>query len=292
MSKMQKEIEKTLNNNVELIESKRYNSEDPSVTIEKSDDIQTIITKILTSERTGAPLRIGAEILNPAEDLALRNFSRGVRSVNTWQFKNALTYFNEAANLARNTALQQRINLYKQLNKLLEAIIQTDSDRILKSKGSFFDDVMDSIMKYDKLTHLEQQHYRLAVDALYGIACQLVEGNIKVKTQQLLARCVISLSNREYLAAYIWLYKIYLLNKDEFDKVAASDEILKTALTTLKLYLEIETELREIAEDLPTMASAYDLQTIFSDHLSLIYDIYFLDETNSNFSFQLYRENQ
>jgi len=289
MSEKQKEILIAVKENVEKIESERYNSEDPVVTISKNDSHQEVIVKLLTSERTGAPLILDKETLYPAEDLAKRNFSNGVRTLNSWQFRKSSSHFTDAANLARDLVLQQRINLYKQLHSLLKSAVLTSPDKIVKSKGKLFAEVLNSLKKYDKLSEDEQYYYQRAIDSLYGIAVLLVEGDKKTRTQQLYARCTISLGNREYLAANIWLYKIYLLNKDAFDSITNSDKILQKALKSLQLFVEVETGVKEFVEDLPTMASAFDLQTIFADHLKTIFDVEFVAETKKDFSFQQYR---
>ncbi len=291
MSDLQKTILDSVKENIEIIESERYNSKDPIVTINKDDSPEQIMIKLITSERTGAPLKFGKETLNPAEDLAKRNYNNGIRTLNSWQFRTSDKYFSDAAKTARDLQLQQRINLYKQLHNLLKSVIQTSPERIVKSKGAFFDEVVKLISKYDKLSAAEQNYYRKQVDSLYELAHQLKGEEKEIRTQQLLAKCSIALYNQEYLAAYIWLYKIFLLNKETFDTIASGDEILRKALKTLHQYLEAETGLKDI-EDLPTMASAFDLQTIFIDHLSIIYDVEFMVETKEKFSFPVYRENQ
>lgn len=291
MSDLQKTILDTVKENIEIIESERYNSKDPIVTINKDDSPEQIMIKLITSERTGAPLKFGKETLNPAEDLARRNYNNGIRTLNSWQFRNSDKYFSDAAKTARDLQLQQRINLYKQLHNLLKSVIQTSPDRIVKSKGAFFEEVVKLISKYDKLNAAEQNYYRKQVDSLYELAHQLKGEEREIRTQHLLTKCSIALYNQEYLAAYIWLYKIYLLNKESFDTIASGDEILRKALKTLHQYLEAETGLKDV-EDLPTMASAFDLQTIFIDHLSIIYDVEFMVETKEKFSFPVYRENQ
>ncbi len=291
MSDLQKKIQDSVKENIEIIESERYNSKDPIVTINKDDSPEQIMIKLITSERTGAPLKFGKETLNPAEDLAKRNYNNGIRTLNSWQFRTSDKYFSDAAKTARDLQLQQQINLYKQLHNLLKSVIQTSPERIVKSKGAFFDEVVKLISKYDKLSAAEQNYYRKQVDSLYELAHQLKGEEKEIRTQQLLAKCSIALYNQEYLAAYIWLYKIYLLNKETFDTIASGDEILRKALKMLHQYLEAETGLKDI-EDLPTMASAFDLQTIFIDHLSIIYDVEFMVETKEKFSFPVYRENQ
>ncbi len=291
MTDKQAFILNSLKDKIELIETERYNSKDPLVNITEKDSIDDVIIKLLTAERTGAPLKIGKEILNPAEDLAIRNFDSGVRSLNNWQFKSSNQLFNEAAEKANDRKLQQRINLFKQLTNLLQKVIQVQPEKALKSSQSIFDDILTSIAKYDQLDDPEKHFYRQAIDSVYGVICQLNDDDKETKTHQLIARSSISLSNKEYLAAYIWLYKIYLLNKEMFDNLASDDEILKTALANLKLYLENETELGvNKIDDLPTMASAYDLQTIFIDHLTTIYDVEFFEKTSSIFAFKSYRE--
>ncbi|NHJ04501.1 MAG: hypothetical protein EAX90_06735 [Candidatus Heimdallarchaeota archaeon] len=291
MGEKEEKIKTAIKEYTEIIESERYNSEDPIIQVEKSDTQEQVIIKILTSERTGAPLKLEGEIVNTAEDLATKNFANGIRTLNSWQFRRSATYLSDAANLARDQILQQRINLYKQLSDLLKSTIRIAPERIIKSKGRFFEEVSKLISKYDKLSKEEQNYYRKAINSLYGIACELENGDLKTLSQQLFARCTISLFNQEYLASYIWLYKIFLLNKEEFDKLAEKDEILKKALESLKLYIEVETGLREYLDDLPSMASAFDLQTIFADHLNTIFDIDFLPNTKEKFSFPIYREN-
>lgn len=291
MGEKEQKIRNAIKDYTEIIESKRYNSEDPIIQVEKNDSQEQVIIKILTSERTGAPLKFEGEIVNTAEDLATKNFANGIRTLNSWQFRRSATYLSDAANLARDQILQQRINLYKQLSDLLKSTIRIAPERIIKSKGRFFEEVIKLISKYDKLSKDEQNYYRKAINSLYSIACDLENGDLKTLTQQLFARCTISLFNQEYLASYIWLYKIFQLNKEEFDKLAEKDEILKKALESLKLFIEIETGLREYLDDLPSMASAFDLQTIFADHLNTIFDIDFIPKTKEKFSFPIYREN-
>ena len=289
MSEKQKEILDAVKENIEKIESERYNSEDPVVSIEKSDSQLEVIKKLLTSERTGAPLILEKETLNPAEDLAKKNFSNGIRTLNSWRFRKSSTHFTEAANLTRDVVLQQRINLYKQLHSLLQSVILISPERIIKSKGNLFAEVVNSLEKYDKFSEDERYYYQRAIDSLYGVAGLLSDDDKKAKTQQLFVRCTISLSNREYLAANIWLYKIYRLNKEAFDALAAKDKVLTKALESLQLFVEVETGVKEIVEDLPTMASAFDLQTIFADHLNTIFDVEFVAETKKDFSFLQYR---
>ncbi|HUU79019.1 MAG TPA: hypothetical protein VMX55_11790 [candidate division Zixibacteria bacterium] len=291
MGEKEQKIKTAVKDYTEIIESERYNSEDPIIQVEKNDNQEQVIIKILTSERTGAPLKIEGEIVNTAEDLASKNFANGIRTLNSWQFRRSAVYLSDAANLARDQILQQRINLYKQLSDLLKSTIRIAPERIIKSKGRFFEEVLKLISKYDKLSKDEQNYYRKAINSLYGIAFGLENGDLKTLTQQLFARCTISLFNQEYLASYIWLYKIFLLNKEEFDKLAEKDEILKKALDVLKLYIEVETGLREYLDDLPSMASAFDLQTIFADYLNTIFDINFISDTKEKFSFPIYREN-
>ncbi len=281
-----------MKNNIEIIESERYNSKDPIITLEENDSHEEIIIKLLASERTGAPLKYKKEFLDPAADLALSNFRKGVSTINSWQFKKSENHLTQAADTVHDQILQQRINLYKQLRKLMVSVVQTSPERIVKSKGKFFEDIVNSIPKYDKLSLSEQNYYRKSIDNLYKIAEQLQDENAEIRTQQQLARCSISLLNREYLAAYIWLFKIYLLNKEIFDNIAETDEVLDKALKLLRLYLEHGTGLKEQMEKIPTMASAFALKTIFIDHLSAIYDVEFLEETKKNFSFSIFRENK
>jgi len=286
MSEKQKIILDAVEGKIEVIETERYNSKDPIITLDPKDSTDDIIIKLLTSERTGAPLQYGKELLNPAEDLAKKNFRSGVRNVNSWQFKRSTEYLDEAARVANDHVLQQRINLFKQLNNLLQKVLQTTPERVQKRTRNIFDDILSSLGKYDKLSTDEQQYYKQAIDSLYTVVSQLNDNVTEILTQQLLARCSISLTNKEYLAAYIWLYKMYLLNKEVLDKIAADDKILEKALTNLNLYLESETGLKPAIEDLPIMASAFDLQTIFIDHLTAIYDIDFMTETKQNFRFK------
>ena len=288
----QKEIQNEIKNEIELIESERYNSKDPIVEIKEPKNPHHVIVKLLTSERTGAPLKLEKDILYPAEDLAKRNFSIGVSTLNSWQFRKSKDYLNDAANKAFNPILQQRVNLYKQFNKLLESIIKSTPEKSVKRTQSLFKDIIDSIKKYDKFSDNERLYYTRAVDSHYDFATQLDSDNIEIQTQQLLARCTISLTNKEYLAAYIWLYKIYLLNREMFDTIAGTDEILARAVTNLRTYLEIETGLKDNIDDLPKMASSFDLQTIFIDHLTEIFDTEFLETTKENLSFKQFRENQ
>ncbi|MHA1220195.1 MAG: hypothetical protein ACTSQB_00510 [Candidatus Heimdallarchaeota archaeon] len=289
MSEKQKIILDAVEGKIEVIETERYNSKDPIITLDPKDSTDDIIIKLLTSERTGAPLQYGKELLNPAEDLAKKNFRSGVRNVNSWQFKRSTEYLDEAARVANDHVLQQRINLFKQLNNLLQKVLQTTPERVQKRTRNIFDDILSSLGKYDKLSTDEQQYYKQAIDSLYTVVNQLNDNVTEILTQQLLARCSISLTNKEYLAAYIWLYKMYLLNKEVLDKIAADDKILEKALTNLKLYLESETGLKPAIEDLPVMASAFDLQTIFIDHLTAIYDIDFMTETKQNFRFKEFK---
>ncbi|MFW9924382.1 MAG: hypothetical protein ACFFDW_13955 [Candidatus Thorarchaeota archaeon] len=291
MSSIQKKILAAVKDNIETIESQRYNSEDPIINVNKNDSHEEVTIKILTSERTGAPLKMNGELINTAEKLAEENFASGVRALNSWQFKKCSNHLDDAANITRDPRLQQRINLYKQLHKILQATIRTSPERILKSQGNYFEELISLIPQYDKFELSEQNHYRKIVDSMYGLIVSLSEGDKKLLSEQLYARCTISLFNHEYLAAYIWIYKIYLINKDEFDKLAAKDEILHKALESLRKYLEIETGLTNQIEDSPTIASAYDLQTIFTDHLTSIFDVDFDADTKENYSFPAYREN-
>lgn len=276
---------------IEKIESERYNSKDPNIIITDSDTKEDVIIKVLTSERTGAQIKFKETPFNSTEDLARKNFYNGVRTLNSWLFKNSSKYFDEAANLERDPCWQQRINLYKQLHLLLKGLIRTSPDKIIRSKGRFFEEVLSLLSKYDQLSQQEINYYRKIINELYGIAVKLDEGDSKTRTQQLFIRCLVSLFNNEYLAAYIWLFKIYLLNKEKFDALAEKDEILKKAIETLRVYIEAETGLNEELEELPTIASAYDLQSIFNDHLTTIYDINFESDTKERFSLPAFRAN-
>jgi hypothetical protein len=289
MSKKQKEILDAVKDNIEVIESERYNSKDPVITIKTDDTKEEVIIKLITAERTGAPLKYGKEFLNPVEDIAVRSFNNGIRTLNSWMFKKSNEYFVESATKTNNQLLQQRVTLFKQLNKLLNQVAIAQPDKILKRTNSVFSDVISSIKKYDLFSKYEKEFYLKAVEKLNKIVVQLDEGDTEIKTQQLLCKVTISLANREYLAANIWLYRIYLLNKEIFDNLASDNEILKKALKNLQMYIENETGLKEHVE-LPTMASAYDLNTIFIDHLTSIYDKEFLEITKKNFSFSVYRE--
>ena len=290
MGEKQDKILTAVKDYVEIIESERYNSGDPFITIEKEDTQDDVIVKILTSERTGAPVKFEGELMNTAENTARRNFSNGIRTLNSWQFRSSDDYFREAANLARDLKMQQRINLFKQLSNLLYSVIHTNPERVIKSKGNYFDEVVSLLPKYDLLDREEQNHYRKKINSLYGFACELEKAEEKSLTQQLFARCSISLYHKEYLAAYIWLFKIYLINKGAFDEIANTDEVMQKALSTLTLYIEVETGLKETLEDLPTMASAYDLQSIFADHLTNIFDVEFEKETKMRLSFTEFRD--
>jgi hypothetical protein len=289
MSKKQKEILDAVNDEIEVIESKRYNSKDPIITIKTDDTKEEVIIKLITAERTGAPLKFGKEFLNPVEDIAIRSFNNGVRILNSWMFKKSNEYLVEAATKTNDQLLQQRVTLFKQLNNLLEQVIITQPNKVLKRTSSIFIDIISSIKKYDLFSKFEKEYYLKAVDSLNKIAKQLDEGDNEIKTQQLLCKVVISLANKEYLAANIWLYRIYLLHKEIFDNLASEDEVLNKALKSLQMYIENETGLKEHLE-LPTMASAYDLNTIFVDHLTSIYDKEFLEMTKKHFSFSVYRE--
>ena len=289
MNKKQHEILNEVKDKVEIIESARYNSEDPIIEINKADSQEMIMVKVLSSERTGAMIKFEGELINTAEKKAERLFGNGVRTLNSWQFRNSLKHFTESANLARSPLLQQRINLYKQLHSLLKATIRTAPERIIKSKGAFFEEVLDLLKKYDQFTQEEKNHYLRKIDALYGVCRDLEKDDAKTLTQQLFIRCSIALFNQEYLAAYIWLYRIYLLVQNQFDAIAENDKILKIALDNLKLYIEVETGLKQI-EDLPTMASAFDLQTVFADHLSNIFDVEYQKEVSMRFSIPVFRK--
>lgn len=290
MSKREEKILHAVDVYIEKIESERYNSNDPIITITKNDSHDEVIVNLLTSIRTGAKLQLHEDLINPAENEAERLFRGGASATNSWQFKKGSDRLSESAMLSRNPHTQQRINLYKQLNKLLSSFISTTPDKIVRIRGQFIQEIIQSIPKYDKFSVAEKNHYLNKINDFYKLAQQIQEGDLKLRTQQLLVRCSISLLNKEYLAAYIWLYKIYQLNKENFDSIAENDEILEIALKTLQLYLEIETELMNKVEDSPQIASAYDLQMIFIDHLTSIYDIEFFEDTIKNFNFPVYRD--
>ncbi|NHJ47451.1 MAG: hypothetical protein FK733_06675 [Asgard group archaeon] len=289
MSKKQKEILNAVKEETEIIESERYNSKDPIITIKPDDTQDETIIKLITAERTGAPLKYGKEFLNPVEDIAGRSFNNGVRILNSWLFKKSNDYLAEAAIKTNDQLLQQRITLFKQLSNLLDQVIAAQPDKVLKRTSKVFVDINSSIKKYDLFSKSEIQFYIKAVDSLQKIVVQLDEGDKELKTQQLLCKVSISLANKEYLAANIWLYRIYLLNKEIFDNLASDDKILSKALKNLQMHIENETGLKEHL-DMPTMASAFDLNTIFIDHLTSIYDKEFLEITKKNFSFSVYRE--
>ncbi|NHK31773.1 MAG: hypothetical protein FK730_10510 [Asgard group archaeon] len=291
MSKKQKEILDAVKDKVEIIESERYNSKDPIVKILSDDSKEEVIIKLLTAERTGAPLKFEKDFINPTEDIAKRAFRNGVRILNSWLFKRSSDYLDEAAKNTNDLLLQQRVTLYKQLNNLLQNVIGSQPDKVMKRTSNLFDDTISSIKKYDQFSKSEMEFYLKAVDSLFNITTQLQDDNSEIRTQRLLCKASISLTNKEYLAAYIWLFKIYLLNKEIFDNIASNDEILESALKNLQIYIKHETGLSEYLDDLPTMASAYDLNTIFIDHLSTIYDDEFLAKTKQNFSFPIFREN-
>lgn len=291
MSKKQKEILDAVKDNIEIIESERYNSKDPIVNILSDDSKDDVIIKLLTAERTGAQLKYEKEFINPTEDIAKRSFNNGVRTLNSWLFKKSSENLDEAANNANDLLLQQRVTLYKQLNNLLQNVISAQPDKVIKRTSNLFDDIISSIKKFDQFSQSEMEFYLKAVDSFFKVTSQLQDNDIEVRTQRLLCKTSISLYNKEYLAAYIWLFKIYLLNKEIFNNIASDDEILKIALKNLLVFIEHETGLREHLDDLPTMASAFDLNTIFIDHLTTIYDAEFFDNTKQNFSFPIFREN-
>ncbi|NHJ39111.1 MAG: hypothetical protein FK731_03690 [Asgard group archaeon] len=291
MNKKQKEILDAVKENVEIIESERYNSKDPIVHILPDDSKEDVIIKLLTSERTGAPLKYENDFINPTEDIARRSFSNGIRTLNSWLFRKCSEYLDDAANNTNDKLLQQRITLYKQLNNLLQKVISAQPDKVIRRTNSLFDDVVSSVKKFDLFPKNEMEFYLKAIDSFYKITTQLQDNDIEVRTQHLLCKTSISLYNKEYLAAYIWLFRIYQLNKEIFDNIAKDDEVLGTALKNLQVHIEQETGLKEELVDLPAMASAYDLNTIFIDHLNKIYDAEFYDRTKENFSFPIYREN-
>jgi hypothetical protein len=291
MSKTQAEIEQAVKEYMERIENDRYNAKDPLLKITPKDTKKELIIKLITSERTGAPLELAGELLNPAEDIAKRYFYRGYRALNSWQFKNSQYYFNEAANLIREPSFQQRINLFKQLVILLDGVVNISPDRILRSKGRYFKEVLENITKHDLLSTEEKKHYASEASSLYDFACRLAneEDNL-ARTLQLLVKCTVSLANKEYLAAYIWLFRISLLNKEAFDEISATDEVLQKVLQSLKATIEYESGLVELEEEAPKIASAYDLKMIFIDHLKMIYDLEIEQEMKKHFTFELYKE--
>lgn len=289
MSQKQTKILAKVKENEESIESERYNAKDPIVEIKKTDTQEDVIIKVLTSERTQARLKFENELMNTAEDKAQKYFSSGIRALGSWQFKKSINEFDEGANLTKDLAYQQRINLFKQIHKLIQGMIHTSPDFLLKSKGVLFEEIAQSLTMYDKLPAAEKDHYQKSIDSLNLIAQLMGEGDLKLRSQQLEVKCSISLLNHEYLASYIWLYKIYLLNKEEFDKLAGKNEILLKALKDLKTYLEYETGLNEELEEAPRIASAYDLHMIFIDHLSEIFDVHFIEDTADNFAIKQYQ---
>lgn len=289
MSQKQKKILAEVKKNEESIESERYNAKDPIIEIKKTDTQEEVIIKVLTSERTKASLKFENELMNTAEDTAIKHFLSGIRTLSSWQFKQSINEFDEAANLTKDLVYQQRINLFKQIHKLILGMINTSPDYLLKSKGVLFEEIVQSLPQYDKLPAAEQDYYRKSIDSLYLIAQLIDEGDLKLRSQQLGVKCSISLLNHEYLAAYIWLYKIYLLNKEVFDKLAGKNEILFKALKDLKIFIEFETGLNEALEEAPRIASAYDLHMIFIDILSEIFDVNFIDDTTDNFSIKQYQ---
>jgi len=289
---LQNKLNKAIKDNIEIIETERYNAKDPFITIDEKDSIEQVIIKTITSERTGAPVKIGKETINPSEDLAQKNFTTGFYSLNSWQFRKSLDCFNDAASHAYDPLLQQRINLLKQLHSLLNSILLSNAEDILRSLSTNFDDLLKSLSKYDLLELEEKKHYEKAIDGLYKICCELKDNNTKIKSQQFLGRCSISLQNKESLAAYIWLYKIYLLNKIDFDKIAKDDEILQDTLKNFSKFIEIQTGLNANLEEIKNFPSAYDLNTIFIDYLNIIYKLDFLEETRKNFSIPIFRKSQ
>ncbi|MHA1774754.1 MAG: hypothetical protein ACTSXO_11630 [Candidatus Heimdallarchaeota archaeon] len=286
MSKeFESEIFAAVKEEIERIESERYNSKNPVLVVTNKDSTKDIVIKILSAERMGAPLKIHSTSFNPAEDLAKKNLSIGKRALNSWQFRKSMDHLSLAAIQTTDKTIQQKVNLYKQLNKLLKAIIQANPERAVRNLQPIFKDIRLSIEKYDLFDKAEQQHYLQLLDLLFNFVEALTKKEVASLTHQLLARCSISLMNSEYLAAYIWLFKIYLLNKDSFTTIANKNERLKEVLVNLKEYLSIETGLSEELDDSPTIAKSGDLRDIFIDLLTEIYDVNFLEKTKEILSF-------
>jgi len=285
---LETEIFEAVKEEIERIESERFNSRDPILTIAGKEGTKGIIVKILASERTGAPLKVGAIAFNPAEDLARRNFYSAVRTLNSWQFKKSMDFLSLAATQTMDQAFQQRINLYKQLNKLLKKAISVNPEKAVRTLQPLFTDLCQSIEKYDKLEDAERTYYLKRLDSLLEFTKALDTNNLEAQSHQLSARCSLSLLNGEYLAAYIWLFKLYLLNKESFDVKANGNQKLKEALTNLEQYLAIETGLKEQLEESPTIAKSSDLQTVFLNLLTEIYDVNFQEKTKTSLSFPLY----
>lgn len=290
MGDLQQKIEAALAENVERIEAQRYNSEDPIIIIKNGESIEDILIKVLTSERTAAPLKINEESLNPSEDIARNSFIKAVRALNNWQFKKSQDLLDEAGKLARNPLLQQQINLYKQLRELIRTLLTSNPETILRWKGKYFDEVLESLAKYDKLSDRERNYYQSAINQLYEITKQLQTGNREILSQRLVARSASSLLSQEYLAAYLWQYKIYLLNQEQFDSLATKDEHLSEALNALKNYLQRETGLGETIEEESTIASPFDLHSVFIDYLTKIFALDFLKATKEKFTIPRFYE--
>ncbi|MBD3190763.1 MAG: hypothetical protein GF308_08970 [Candidatus Heimdallarchaeota archaeon] len=290
MGDFQQKIETALVENVEKIEAQRYNSEDPTIIITGDESIEDILIKILTSERTAAPLKVNEDWVNPSEDIARKSFIQAVRALNNWQFKKSQDLLDEAAKLARGPLLQQQINLYKQLRELIRVILTSNPETILRWKGKYFGEVLESLTKYDKMSDRESNYYQKSINQLLEIAKQLQAGNREILSQRLVARSASSLLNQEYLAAYLWQYKIYLLNQEQFDSLAAKEEHLSEALTALKNYLQSETGLGGTVEEEPTIASPFDLHSVFIDYLTKIFALDFLKATKENFTIPRFYE--
>jgi hypothetical protein len=286
-----KQIIEQVEENVEVITKKRFNGSDPVIKLKKSDSLEKTIVDIITAERTGTILIINDEKVNPAEDQAKDLLWRGISKLNHWRFSESDNYFVEAAKIARSPIRQQKINLYKQLLTLLQAFLLSSSpERILRTQKSFIEKIQDSLTKYDTLDAKEKDYYRGLLDKLYEIGKGLGDMDPALWSQYFLARSAISLNNKEYLAAYLWQYKLILLNENQLKSLRAKDSTLDEALTNLEQYLNHETKLGTQLEAPPTIASSFDLQKILVDCLKEVYKEDLLLTAKESFSFQPYRK--
>ncbi|MEA2071803.1 MAG: hypothetical protein U9O98_11010 [Asgard group archaeon] len=285
MSNLQERIDTEVKEYIKQIEHKRYTSEDPFIEISEKDSKIEVMIKLLTAARTAAAINYRSEIINPNEGNAKSNFYSGISALKRWQFRRSQRLFDDAANLARDPLLQQQINLFKQLQELLQGCIYSSPELLLKRKKRYFEEVLESLPKYDLLSENQQKHYEEAITSLLTTAERLSAGETFYLSQLYMIRCEMALYHHEYLAAYFWLFKIYLLNKKDFDVIAKKDTVLAKALQNLKLYLEEESGLVETTEEVPRIASAFDLKDIFIDHLTTIYNAPFKDEMQKYFTF-------
>ena len=144
----------------------------------------------------GAAYGFEKDFINPTEDIAKRAFRNGARILNSWLFKRSSGYLDEAAKNANDLLLQQRVTLFKQLNNLLQNVISSQPDKVMKRTKKLFEDNISSIKKYDQFSKSEMEFYLKAIDSLFSITSQLQDGNTEIRTQRLLCKASISLSKR------------------------------------------------------------------------------------------------